>query len=69
MKHVILLLPTLCEAALIAAVAWPHTALPLTPSQRASEIRLLRAEQKAINARLDVLRAQGREFLPRGMGK
>jgi hypothetical protein len=68
MKFPILFLPTLLEIALVVALhAQTSTVSPLTPAQREAEIRELRAELKSIAARLDILEAQGREFLPRGM--
>ena len=69
MKYVILLLPTLLAIALVGIPPRTYTAPPLTREQRDAEIRELRAELKSANVRLNVLQAQGRQFLPRGMGR
>lgn len=69
MKYVILSLPTLLALALIVVPARNYTSPPLTREQRDAEIRQVRAELKAAHIRLDALQAQGRQFLPRGMGR
>src|SRR5665213_2062103 len=69
MKSVILSLPPLIAlayaAALHAQVA--STALPLTLQQPDAEIRELRQELDAINARLGILEAEGQNALSRGL--
>lgn len=69
MKYVILFLPTLLEITLIVLPEHAPGASTRTHVQRDAEIRELSAEIRSLGRRRDILEAEGRQFLPRGMGR
>jgi hypothetical protein len=69
MKVLILILPLIVEIAFVAGLRTQtaNSLVALSPQQRAIEIRALRQERDAINARLAALEAS-HGFVPRGLG-
>jgi hypothetical protein len=72
MKSPILVLPTLLQIGLVAALCFattPATVQPAYAPAPASELLKLRAQRDQIEARVEFIESRTRVFLPRGMGR